>query len=541
MKAERAGSCRDGAGHLLRRSARAERGAGTVSACVLALLLSAGSARISEASPDEAARRIRSFASSPQSGGLSFCAMFVPVDSQHGRESRAEVARGEPGDGSSDTVSEAQSAEIRIGGATPLIPASLAKLTTTAMALEQLGPGYTFKTRLFADGVIQDSTLAGDLIIRGGGDPFLVSERLWLLAEQVRATGLRRVTGALVVDGSAFTSASADPARGAEREFSEKAYGARLSALAVNFNAAAFRVTPSAETGSRPQVTPDPLPCPYLRIDNRLISAPPSSNADSSDTGTFTVKLLPDGDGEVARFEGQIRAKGEPWVIYRSVTDPERFAAWLLRSFLAEAGIRIEGGVRAGVVSPQARLLLEFASPPLADLVGSTNRYSNNFMADLLAMALADSVPASLTRGAAEINRWLRDRFEADETIRLVDGSGLNPADRLNGNVLAALLERSWNDLRVQPDFVASLPVPGEEGTLHRRFAGSTPVLRGKTGTMSDPPASGIAGYLQRRAGSRHAPVAFVILMNAAPGEKRTWDIPRMQALQESWIRTYLE
>jgi D-alanyl-D-alanine carboxypeptidase len=129
----------------------------------------------------------------------------------------------------------------------------------------------------------------------------------------------------------------------------------------------------------------------------------------------------------------------------------------------------------------------------------------------------------------------LRTEFAAGEEVRLVDGSGLSPADRLTGAVLARILGDAWGDLGRGPEIAAALPRPGGDGTLRRRFADDERVgLRAKTGTMSNPPASGMAGYLEAGGSS---PVVFVLLMN---GQNSAWDLARMKALQEDWVREYL-
>ena len=137
----------------------------------------------------------------------------------------------------------------------------------------------------------------------------------------------------------------------------------------------------------------------------------------------------------------------------------------------------------------------------------------------------------------------------AERAQRVIARSGLNPNDRVTGRILQEVLVRSWRDLKSQPDFVASLPRPGGDGTLKRRFREEPSVsLRAKTGTMGEPMASGIAGYFQH---PRLGPIAFVILMNkshvqtraakeGSGGDDQEWTLPRMQELQERWIHEYL-
>ncbi len=497
---------------------------------------------VAEASPASLHRELIRFRASAESRGLSFCALFAPV----GCTAAADSSR-----------------VLSIGADQALIPASLAKIATASCALERLGPAHVWETRVYAGGPIENGILRGDLFVRAGGDPYLVSERIWLLADQLRNAGIREVRGRLVIDGSGFVPDALDPGRSQARDASTRPYAARLSPLTINFNAAAVRVAPGLKAGDPASVVQDPISCDYLRIENRLVTGPPAGaaahradrdlgGASGAGESGWTIRLepakgiptpaeapargrRPEAPAETLVAEGMISAGAEPELVYRSVADPARFSASLLAAFLREAGIAIDGPTVAGTVTDQARLLLDFPSPPLSDIVRSADRYSNNLMADLIAMELSradSSKPASLTEGARLLTAWL-ETVAAGDSVRLLDGSGLNPADRVTGRVILRILSREWQDLRIQADLASSFPSPGEEGTLRRRFPHG-PVLRAKTGTMGDPRVSGIAGYLEDH---EQSPIAFVLLMNAAPGT--AWDIPKLQELQERWIEEY--
>jgi D-alanyl-D-alanine carboxypeptidase/D-alanyl-D-alanine-endopeptidase (penicillin-binding protein 4) len=509
-------------------------------------------ATAASASPASLRRTLASFAGGAESAGLLYGVVFVPV--------------AEPGDAHLPNRGgdRAPSDTVRSHGNLPLVPASLAKLPTTAFALEELGTDFTMTTRVLATGEQRGDTLRGDLVVVGGGDPFLVSERLWLLAREVRATGLTAVTGRLVIDSSWLPPDTLDPVRTSEREISDRPYAARLSAMAVNFNAGAIRLQPGRQAGDPVTVEADPLPCTYLQIDNRLVTGTPES------AEHLAIKLEPDGNGgEIAKIEGTLPARAPARVEYRSVSDPLSFSASLVRAFLAREGIGIAGPTVFEVAPSGARLLVEFPSLQLRELVAKANRYSNNFMADQIALALSkrvslaardstahpapadlearDTLPdavalgsssraASLTGAGRWITARLRETCDAPAEVRQLDGSGLHPGSRLTAETLARLLARTWADLRIGPDFAASLAVPGQDGTLHGRFKdGPLPVMRGKTGTMSEPMASGIAGYLET---SRGAIVAFAILMNAPASTG--WDLARMKTRQEMWVREFL-
>jgi len=81
-----------------------------------------------------------------------------------------------------------------------LLPASILKVVTTAAALHYLSPEYRFHTNALYNGGLTAGTLQGDLIIQGRGDPKLTPEKLWHIAHQLKNTGLKRITGRLIVD-----------------------------------------------------------------------------------------------------------------------------------------------------------------------------------------------------------------------------------------------------------------------------------------------------------------------------------------------------
>ena len=117
-----------------------------------------------------------------------------------------------------------------------LNPASVVKLFTGTAALQVLRPEYRFtSTAWITKKLDANGTLAGDLVIRGGGDPTLVSERLWLWVTELHHLGLRRVEGDLVIDESFFDGDRVGP--GYEEENTDFAYMAPTGALSINFNA----------------------------------------------------------------------------------------------------------------------------------------------------------------------------------------------------------------------------------------------------------------------------------------------------------------
>jgi len=152
------------------------------------------------------------------------------------------------------------------------IPASNVKLLTTAAALRKLGPGFRFLTRIYSNGPINGRTLEGDLFIKGYGDPKLVTEEMWILANQVKDLPVNKVKGNLIADDTYFDDELR--IKTWKKEWGPEAYNAPLGALSFNFNTVAVDVMPGAKSGDRPVLVLNP-DVDYFRVNNAAVTLPP--------------------------------------------------------------------------------------------------------------------------------------------------------------------------------------------------------------------------------------------------------------------------
>ena len=129
-------------------------------------------------------------------------------------------------------------------------PASVMKLVTTLVALDRLGPAYTWKTDFWADGPIDKGVLSGNLIIKGYGDPTLTLERMWLLQHALRARGINAIHGDLILDSQFFKLPALDPGAFDGEPFA--VYNAVPAALLANYNATGMRLSVVADVCSIP-------------------------------------------------------------------------------------------------------------------------------------------------------------------------------------------------------------------------------------------------------------------------------------------------
>ena len=149
--------------------------------------------------------------------------------------------------------------------ARPMNPASTMKIVTTYSALHLLGPGFTFRTEVLADGPLAGDILRGEVYVRGGGDPHLVIENLWLLVARLRGFGIRDIRGDLVLDKTLFEPLAHDPGQFDGEE--GRAYNVGPDALLVNFKSIAVTFVPdTAARVARVMVVPEVAGLKYPRM-----------------------------------------------------------------------------------------------------------------------------------------------------------------------------------------------------------------------------------------------------------------------------------
>jgi len=198
------------------------------------------------------------------------------------------------------------------------------------------------------------------------------------------------------------------------------------------------------------------------------------------------------------------------------VPDPERQSREIIQRILQEAGIAVEG--RSGASELPPRKLLGWTSPPLRALVQDINKWSNNFMIEMLVRKYG---AGSWPRGVKRIQAFYHTAFDlGPEAIQITDGSGLSKENRLSARTLAIILRGAYHDFEVGPEFVSSLKViGGEPWKLKKKDANLTRRIRVKTGHLDR--VVSLAGYLQTLDGQVRV---FAILLNGPCGDDDVWD-----------------
>jgi D-alanyl-D-alanine carboxypeptidase/D-alanyl-D-alanine-endopeptidase (penicillin-binding protein 4) len=403
-----------------------------------------------------------------------------------------------------------------------LIPASTMKLITSAVALELLGPEYTFKTTLGYTGSLKQRSgrLYGNIVITGGGDPSLGSEYFkdhyrefissWV--EEIKKAGIRKVIGKIVTDDSYYDFEPVPP-RWLWEDLGTY-YGAGVFGLSVFDNSCRIRVKSSSDS-SRVDITGITPDLQGYTFTNKL-----SASGKSDNWYVFAAPYSRSG-----WLSGTIPVSNEEIVLDASIPDPPLLIAKILHEKLEAEGIDISEEPSTIRLEPEnstsnITYITETVSPFLSLIVDVLNTESVNLYAEHLVKELGVRYAKNGTTAAGiKVIRDFLGSSGIDTTgIFIEDGSGLSSRNGVNSEALVKLLIYMRNRGKNFDLFYSSLPDAGRNGTLAQYF--TDPVfysnLKAKSGSMTR--VRCYAGYFTTFSG-RH--LAFSILINNYQGTSR--------------------
>jgi D-alanyl-D-alanine carboxypeptidase/D-alanyl-D-alanine-endopeptidase (penicillin-binding protein 4) len=413
-----------------------------------------------------------------------------------------------------------------------LIPASTSKLVTAAAALSQLDTNHSFKTDVYYSGTLNNGVISGDLIFKGSGDPFLVSEKIWEMAQDLKVMGIKEIKGSIVLDQSLYDNVDRDYGRMQAEKYSRNAYDAPILPMSVNFNTYTVSAVVDRRSGKAAvQIWPHPLPN-LVSMQNNLRVEDGRSRIHverSTRKGKSTVSV----SGKISEVDGIKK-------FWKSVGDGGLASGEYIRSFLVSAGIKSPGKVKStdGVKGRMTKLYT-IQGYPLTKSIEGLNKYSNNFIADMLTKYLgakSTGGKGTFSAGAKALENFLKRKVGVRTDFTLKNGSGLSTSNRLSADQLCDLLVFMQKRIELFPEFLASLPASGTDGTLKDRFKKYGLLkgkVRAKTGTLTQPVSvSSLAGYFVHE---KHGWVAFAIIENGRKGKSQP-SITSLRNLQEKLI-----
>ncbi len=385
-------------------------------------------------------------------------------------------------------------------------PASTMKLITAATALAKLGPDYRFHTTLYM-GHLEDSQISRNIYLKGHGDPMFDSDDLEKMVERLVEMGTTDLPGDIVVDETYF-----DAVRWGKGWMWDDGpiggYYPHLSALTINRNGVLVRISPGSKVDDPVRVQLDP-PTEYMKIVNK------ATTVGHSEKTRLTIKRKDESAKENLLTIDGMMAIGQAGRNRRvDVLAPALYCGTLLREMLAKRGITVQGKVRYGEVPEGTAEIITHVSPPLSRILWEMNKPSDNLIAELLLKTIGAELsgnPGTAENGLGATSNFLGEIGIAWEHYTLADGSGVSRYNLVTASLLTDLLVYMFRNFAVMPDYVASLPIGGVDGTLAWRMQGMAAegVLRAKTGTLRG--LTALAGYTVTSDGET---VAFSIIMS---------------------------
>ena len=406
----------------------------------------------------------------------------------------------------------------------PFVLASTTKVVTSLAALDLLGQNFRWRTYAYAKGDVIDGRLAGHLLIVGGGDARLSTDDLRQWFAQIRAQGLREISGNIVLDRFAFQLSDLDhantPVPGQDRP-----HHIWPDALSLDEGVVRIDVAPARGEFAALNVTP---PLAGVSVVNTVRMA----NRRGAGCAVHASMAAPPGHPEPLQLTvsgSWSPACGERRIEFVPLSHSE-FTTRAVAGLWAQAGGVLRGGVFDRANSTGSAIAQRDAagepvlpwsihqSDTLPRVVHDINKTSNNLGARNLLLSLSQGFPqtaATLAGAQLRVHRWLQTQGLADGDIQIDNGSGLSRTERGKPRAMVQLLCNAWSGRHAQ-SFVDSLPIAGVDGTLaHRMRRGlATGHAFLKTGTLLD--ARALAGYVRARSGKVYAVAAMVNHPDAA-------------------------
>jgi len=398
--------------------------------------------------------------------------------------------------------------------------ASTMKLVTTATALQVLGKGYRFKTRIMYSGVLDTITgiLYGDLYVVGGGDPTLGSRHinkagterdfLTVWADSIYNFGIREIKGKVVADASIYRYEGV-PSGWVWGDMGNY-YGAGPSGLTIFDNLCELHFSTGPNAGDSTCLECTSPYVPNIEIKNFVKAA------DSKDDDSYVYGAPFSYDWFV---RGTIPKGQEDFVVKASIPDPEFIAALELDYALGQRGIKVTYAPTTfryldknePFVKPELKEVLVHDSPALGTIINLVNQQSINLFAEhvLCQLSVNSSGYGSTNNGTIACTNYWKSKIDAT-SLFMTDGSGLSRSNAVSAKFFVDLLVY-MNSSKNAASFKESLAIAGKKGTMAGVADGTTADGRvyGKSGTMTR--IKSYAGYVDSSSGKK---LAYAMIIN---------------------------
>lgn len=394
------------------------------------------------------------------------------------------------------------------------MPASNLKLFTSSAGLVLLDDDYKFTTNIYKRGRMDGSTLIGDLVVQGRGDPaisgrFYDNDVLKVFnnwADTLLELGIDEITGNIIGDDNEFDDNGLG--EGWEWDYESEWFAAQSSAISFNDNCIEVTVTPDPKTK---QVKIDINPnTKYAVLVNKV------SMVDNDSTTSLDV-YRERGTNIITVF-GSIRKSDSPRKLYVTVNNPTQYTMVVLKEVLESKGIIIGGfpididDLSSTIENDELTRLFTHYSPNLREIVKVINKNSQNFFTEQLmkTIGLEKENYGSIESGINTCNPVFQEMGINPENMSIVDGSGLSRLNLVTPKQIISVLNFMYQHKYYLP-FYNSLPIAGIDGSLANRMKGTKAEnnVRAKTGYIGA--VRSLSGYVNT---GDNEPIAFSMIAN---------------------------
>ena len=383
-------------------------------------------------------------------------------------------------------------------------PASVIKLLTTYSALLNLGFDYRWETKFYYTGKVRQGVLRGDLYVKASGDSTLSTKDLDDIVAQVRANGIRKIQGNIVIDRTLFKVPSRNNSGFDNHIYSP--YNAMPDAIMFNKRKSTFCITPHAKRAKIVKKVPDNS----YKIVNKLRMVGGSCRRGRS---WPRVRIKTNSSSRSTVFlTGKLSRRCGKRTICKVISMPHRAFYYALKEKLLDNGVKVTGTLKLKKVPKKAKYLFSHYSEPLESVISTIAKRSDNLMARQLFLTLGAtsySAPSTLYKSRKAVEKTLGKYHILEKgTTRVENGSGLSRSARITAKSLANLLNHAYKNYGQR--WMNTLSVAGIDGTIHNRFKYSSVFGRAwmKTGTIKG--VKNIAGYVEGASGQRYVVVVLV-------------------------------
>lgn len=393
------------------------------------------------------------------------------------------------------------------------MPASNLKLFTSSAGLVLLGDDYKFTTNIYKRGRMDGSTLLGDLVIQGRGDPtlsgrFYKNDAVKIFsdwADTLLELGIDEITGSIIGDDNEFDDLGLG--EGWQWDYESDWYAAQSSALSFNDNCIDLIVTVDKLTGqAKIDINPNTK---YAAIINKVSVVGKDS--------TTSIKAYRERGTNVISVFGTIR-KSDSLKTFVTVNNPTQYTMVVLKEVLESKGIIVGGfpmdidDLSSPIDYNELSKLFTHYSPNLKEVVKISNKNSQNLFAEQLLKTIGLEIEnfGSIENGITACNSVFQEMGINPENMIVVDGSGLSRLNLVTPKQIVSVLNYMYQHKYYLP-FYNSLPIAGVDGTLANRMKGSKAEnnVRAKTGFIDY--ARSLSGYVNT---GDNEPVAFSMIVN---------------------------